>query len=251
MSNASPTTTVIDPSVENASGAAVAHAALPSASRQQLAELSQRLAETSDRKRTILAKADTLRRAGDAAKDDASRVRQEWSNKLREGNGTLTRQIQKLRATERSALSLAEEYDALADDVSSSLPSLELELAGIADTCIQLRNGVFKEAAPLALEEVMAQAGDGLAVAFSLFVASANASVHHTHASTDDVLAEKFSALLSRAIRARSSTPAVHELIRQQLALPALDLSQVDMSLVESPAMRSRARQELLREVAA
>ncbi|WP_235642911.1 MULTISPECIES: hypothetical protein [Stenotrophomonas] len=59
-----------------------------------------------------------------------------------DSDGTLTRDIQKLRANERSALSLAEEYEAMEGEIAAELPRLELELAEVAKDCLSAKNAI-------------------------------------------------------------------------------------------------------------
>jgi len=84
----------------DATGTAMASVPV-SAQRQRLGELAQQLAEAAQRKRALRAKIETMSRAQQAAQGEAVKARQQWSAKLRDSDGTLTRDIQKLRAAER------------------------------------------------------------------------------------------------------------------------------------------------------
>ncbi|WP_423170988.1 hypothetical protein [Stenotrophomonas maltophilia group sp. CASM26] len=240
MSNS---TNIISEALTEAEGNTVAVAS--SENRQRLAELTEQLLHASGRKRAVLSKVETMRRAGEVAKSDAATARQQWSAQLRDGDGTLTRSIQKLRVTERSALSLAEEYEALAKEVASPLPRLDLELAEIASTCMTYRDGVIKEVAAQVYQEVLAQAGDHLAVALGLFAKAESAGIHHRQQASDDDLAARFFHRLSIDVRQCVDSLKVREHIQQQLALPALDLGVVDMKLATSPSTRSIRAREL------
>jgi len=58
-------------------------------------------------------------------------------------------------AAQRSALSLAEEYEAMEGEIAAELPRLELELAEAADRCLSTTNGVIREAASQAYGQLL------------------------------------------------------------------------------------------------
>ncbi|OBU53749.1 hypothetical protein [Stenotrophomonas maltophilia] len=213
--------------------------------RQRLGELAQQLANTVERKRSLLAKIDTMRRAKQAAQGDAATARQQWSAKLRDSEGTPTREIQKLRAKERSALSLAEEYEAMEGEIARELPRLELDLAQVADSCISSKHAIAEEVAGNTYEQLLTQAGDSLAVALALFSTAENAGKSFRDASDADELASRFFGRLNMAVRRRLDDDAVTAQVTQLLALPPMDLSGVDMQLVRSPVSRFKMQQNL------
>lgn len=88
-----------------------------------------------------------MQRARQAAQADADAAPERWKERLREGDGTLTREVRKLRVAERSALSLAEEYGSLQEEIEKDVPRIELEAADLAKECIGLRSAVIQEAA--------------------------------------------------------------------------------------------------------
>lgn len=220
-------------------------AALVSASRQLLNELAQQLANTVQRKRALAGKVDTMQRAKQAAQCDAVAARQQWGAKLRDSDGTLTREIQKLRANERSAVSLAEEYEAMEGEIAAEMPRLELELAEAADRCLRATSRVISEAANQAYGQFIDQAGDSLAVTFALFAKAENADVGYRQSASADELASKFVGRLCNAMRHRLDDPAAANQVAERLALPPMDLSAVDMDLVRSPARRSQLRAQI------
>ncbi|WP_223496741.1 hypothetical protein [Stenotrophomonas indicatrix] len=222
-----------------------AEAAPVSERRQRLNELAQHLASAVQRKRALVAKVDTMQRAKQAAQGDAAVARQQWSAKLRDADGHLTRDVQKLRANESSALSLAEEYGAMEDEIAAELPKLELELTEVADRYLSTAEGVTSEAASQAYEQLLAQAGDSLAVAFSLFSRAENGGMHYRQSASTGELASTFFGRLGEAVRHRLNDAAVIDQVAQQLALPPMDLSAVDMELVRSPARRSQLRAQI------
>lgn len=220
-------------------------AALESESRRRLNELSQHLASAVQRKRALVGKVDQMQRAKLAAQSDAAAARQQWSAKLRDADGNLTRNIQKLRANERSALSLAEEYAAMEGEIADELRRLESELAEVADRCLSTANGVIREAASQAYDQLLTNVGDSLAVAFELFSKAENGGVNHRQAANADELASKFFGRLGNAVRHRLDDAAVTEQVAARVALPPMDLSEVNMQLVKSVASRAKLRAQL------
>ena len=229
------TTTTSEPAIQPVDGAEVAAV---SENRRRLNELAQQLASVMQRKRALMGKVDTMQRAKQAAQGDAAAARQQWGAKLRESDGTLTRDIQKLRANERSALSLAEEYEAMQGEIAAELPRLELELAEVAGYCLNARSTVTWELADQAYEQLLAQAGDSLAFAFALFSRATNSD-------DADALASRFFGRLGNAVRRRLDDAAVTEQVTQVLALPSMDLSAVDMQLGRSPIRLSQLREKI------
>ncbi|HEL3173205.1 hypothetical protein [Stenotrophomonas maltophilia] len=228
-------TTASEPAIQSGEGS---EAAPVSENRQRLNELAQQLASAVQRKRALVGKVDTMQRAKQAAQGDAAAARQQWGAKLRDSDGTLTRDIQKLRANERSALSLAEEYEAMEGEIAAELPRLELELAEVAERCLGARNTVTWEVADQAYEQLLAQTGDSLAFAFALFSRATNSA-------DADELASQFFGRLGNAVRRRLDDDAVTAQMEDVLALPSMDLSEVDMQLVHSTIRRIQLRAQI------
>ncbi len=233
--NQSINTNTADLAIQSCEGS---EAAPVSENRQRLNELAQQLASAVQRKRALVGKVDTMRRAKQAAQGDAAAARQQWGAKLRESDGTLTRDIQKLRANERSALSLAEEYEAMEGEIAVELPRLELELAEVAERCLGDRNTVTWEVADQAYEQLLAQAGDSLAFAFALFSRATNSA-------DADEMASRFFGRLGDAVRRRLDDAAITAQIEGVLALPTMELSEVDMQLVHSTILRLKLRAQI------
>lgn len=206
--------------------------------RQRLNELAQQLASLAERKRALVGKVDTMQRAKQAARGDAAAARQQWSAKLRESDGTLTREIQKLRATERSALSLSEEYEAMQCEISAELPHIEIELATVASRCINAKAYIAKEVAGKFYQQVLAGAGESLAVAFALFSLAENADLEVRMEADRDELESKFFTRLGHDLRQHLRGEAVGASVRAWLALPVMDMQDVDTNLMRSPATR-------------
>lgn len=215
-----------------------------SAQRQRLGELAQQLAEAAQRKRALRAKVETMSRAQQAAQGEAVKARQQWSAKLRDSDGTLTRDIQKLRAAERSALSLAEEYQAMESEIATELPRLELELAEVADSCIKGQNEIAKEVAEQAYRQLLTQAGEQIAVAFKLFTMAENGGKPNREKIDTEELARQFFGRLNVEVR-RLDQSSTKDQVSQKLALPRMDLSEVDMQLANSLAARSILKQQV------
>ncbi|MCO7487709.1 hypothetical protein [Stenotrophomonas maltophilia] len=162
-----------------------------------------------------------------------------------DSDGTLTRDIQKLRANERSALSLAEEYEAMEGEIAAELPRLELELAEVAKDCLSAKNAIASEAAGQAYGQLLEQVVDSLAVAFALFSLAENAGVDNRQSASAEELASRFFVRLGNAVRSRMDDATVTEQVAERLALPPMDMSEVDMQLAGSVAARIRRRVEL------
>ncbi|MCF3486360.1 hypothetical protein [Stenotrophomonas maltophilia] len=240
--NQSINATTSEPAIQFSEGS---EAAPVSENRQLLNELGQQLASAVQRKRALIGKVDQMQRAKLAAQSDAAAARQQWSAKLRDADGNLTRDVQKLRASERSALSLAEEYEAMEGEIADELRRLELELAEVADRCLSTANGVIREAASQAYEQLLTNVGESLAVAFELFSKAENGGVNHRQAANADELASKFFGRLGNAVRHRLDDATVAEQVAKRLALPPMDMGEVNMQLAGSIAARIRRRAEL------
>lgn len=213
--------------------------------RLRLSELATQLAGATERKRALRGKVDTMCRARQAAQGDAQTARQQWSAKLRDSDGTLTRDIQKLRANERSALSLAEEYEAMEAEIAAEQPRLDLELALIAKDCIDIKGYVAAEAARSEYERLVEQVGTSLAVAFELFSRAERVKMpSYTDVDADTLASRFFARLRTDAIRLVDDV-MVAEQVRQRLALPQMDMSDVDMQLVKSVARRQMLQKKL------
>ncbi|HGM5942110.1 hypothetical protein [Stenotrophomonas maltophilia] len=208
--------------------------------RQRLNELAQQLASVAERKRALVGKVNTMQRAKQAAQGDAAAARQQWSAKLRESDGTLTREIQKLRATERAALSLSEEYEAMQCEIAAELPHIEIELATVASSCIDAKAYITKEVAGQSYRQVLAGAGESLAVAFALFSLAENADLEALMKPDRDELESKFFTRLGHDLRQHLQGEVVAASVRACIALPVMDMQEVDMNLMRSPATRLR-----------
>ena len=219
--------------------------------RARLSDLAERLGEAVQVKRGVVGKIETMQRARQAAQADADAAREKWREKLREGDGTLTREVQKLRVAERSALSLAEEYGSFEEEIAKDVPRVELEAVDLASKCISLRSAVIQEAAQQLYEETLIQVTDSLALAFKLFCRAANSGIPYRQQSTVDELAGQFFGRINRHICQRLDDMPVGEQVDTYLALPELDLREVDMDIVLSPVRFGMLRAQVLGSEAA
>lgn len=210
-----------------------------SAQRQRLGELAQQLAQAAQRKRALRAKVETMSRAQQAAQGEAMKARQQWSAKLRDSDGTLARDIQKLSAAERSALSLAEEYQAMQSEIASELPRVELELATIASDCRSGKDSIAKEAADVAYDHLLVEAGQQLAVTLSLFSTAENGGVERHQRLDAAELTNRFFGRLAQSIRSRLDDPAVMDEVKMRMNLPEMEMESVDVKLAASSAVMS------------
>ncbi|PZS57653.1 hypothetical protein [Stenotrophomonas maltophilia] len=219
--------------------------------RVRLSDLAEKLGQAVQVKRSVVGKIETMQRARQAAQADADAARAKWREKLREGDGTLTREVQKLRVVERSALSLAEEYASFEEEIAKDVPRVELEAVDLASKCISLRSAVIQEAAQQLYDETLMQVTDSLALAFKLFCRAANSGIPYRQQSTVDELAGQFFGRINRHICQRLDDVPVGEQVDTYLALPELDLREVDMDIVLSPVRFGKLRDHVLGSEAA
>jgi len=219
--------------------------------RERLCDLAAKLGEAVQFKRSVVGKIETMQRARQAAQADADAAREKWREKLREGDGTLAREVQKLRVAERSALSLAEEYGWFEEEIAKDVPRVEIEAVDLASKCISLRSEVIQEAAQQLYNETLMQVTDSLALAFEVFCRAENSGLPSRQKSTVDELAGQFFWRINRHICRRLDDVSVDDQVDAYLALPQIELQEVDMDIVGSPARREMLRKEVLGSEAA
>jgi len=196
----------------------------------------QALHEALARKTAMIGRIATLDRAQQAAQAEAAAARLQWSEKLRGSDGVLTREVQKLRVAERSALSLVEEYQVLQKELAPTLAGVELEVARLADDCIRGRSDVVRVVAEDAYSVLIENAGSLMATAMELHRIAETSSVNWNSRASDDEISGAFLAKVGRDLKARE---APTDLIGEAMGISQLDLDGVDMQLVNSPARRS------------
>jgi len=224
---------------------------LDSERRARLRDLTEELGEAVQVKRSVLGKIETMQRARQAAQADADAAREKWRERLREGDGTLTREVQKLRVAERSALSLAEEYGSFEEDIAKDVPRIELEAADLASSCIILRSAVIEEAAQQLYDTTLMQVTDSLLLAFEVFCRAENSGLPSRQKATVDELAGQFFWRINRHICRHLDETTVGDQADAFLALPQLDLRDVDMDIVSSPARRGMLKKQVFGSEAA
>ncbi|MFA1768326.1 hypothetical protein QT922_012995 [Xanthomonas campestris pv. campestris] len=205
---------------------------------------SQALRDALIKKSAMKERAATMTRARDAAEAEATAARQQWSALLRDADGVLTRDVQKLRAAERSALTLVEEYVAMQQEIESLLAEVEIEVAELAEISIDLHDAVLRLASGEAFSLMMAQSGDAIATAFVLFRRAENARVLARSRPSDDELRSMFLHQLGTKMDAYMQ--AASDSVRDVIGVPKLMLDGVDMELARSPARRAQLKQKIL-----
>lgn len=134
-------------------------------------------------------------------------------------------------------------------EIATELPRLELELADVADSCIKGRHGIVKEVAEQAYKQLLTQAGEQIAVAFKLFMMAENGGKPNREKIDTEELARQFFGRLNVEVR-RLDQSSTKDQVSQKLALPRMDLSEVDMQLANSLAARSILKQQVNRAAA-
>lgn len=221
-------------------GQAVPTPTTPGEVRARYEAAAHALGEALERKRAMSERATKMARAGEAAQAQVNAVREQYRQLLRQTDGELTREIQKLRATERSSLTLVEEYAEMQHEIQVQVKGMELEVAELASTCMELRSRVLGLASQEAFDALMAQAGDAMAAAYVLHRrATLSAMLVKMRPSDDQVLAG-FVHKLERQIKERVGL--VGEQAAGATGVKELELDGVDMELAWSPARRLMLR---------
>ncbi|PPU38323.1 hypothetical protein XaplCFBP3123_19245 [Xanthomonas arboricola pv. populi] len=185
-------------------------------------------------------RAATMARAGEAAQAEADAARSQWRELLRETSGLLTRDIHKLRAAERSALTLVEEYAAMQQEIQGQLSGMELEVAELADEGVNLRDRVLNAAASEAFDAVIDKAGDAIATAYVLHRRATLEPLQVRMRPSDEQVLGEFLHRLGKKMQER--TGVVAGAVDKIVSAPELELVGVDMILAGSPARRALLR---------
>jgi len=216
--------------------------------RKRMMQLAETLAEAVDSKRRTMGTVEKMQRAKQAAQGDADAARLKWREKLRDGDGTITREVQKLRVAERSALSLVEEYEVLEAEVTTGLAALELQAADAAADCVSATGAAVREAADQAYAEALKQAGEALALAFNLYCTAENANQTFNSKHSIDGLSKAFFDRLGNDVWHSYPSEQVKDQVKVYMDLPPIDLQGVDIALVNSPTRRMQLRQKIKAE---
>ncbi|MGV7196540.1 hypothetical protein [Xanthomonas axonopodis] len=231
------------PNTSGASEEAVTSAAESCPVRAAYDAAAQALHEALARKKALTERAATMTRARDAAQAEANAARQQRSGLLREADGTLTRDIQKLRAAETSALTLVEEYAAMRQEIGVQITAMEVTVAELAEVAIGKRSAVIELASREAFDAMVENVGGEVARAFVLYKHAAAVSLGGTMASDTEVQAA-FLEQLGRQVNKRIAATAGNEL--QLVDVYKLELTGVDMGLVTSPLRRAQLRCDMV-----
>ncbi|QOY23802.1 hypothetical protein FYK61_01935 [Xanthomonas citri] len=185
-------------------------------------------------------RAATMARAGEAAQAEADAARSQWRELLRDTNGLLTREIHKLRAAERSALTLVEEYAAMQQEIQGQVSGMELEVAELADEGIRLRDRVLNAAASQSFDAMIDVAGDAIATAYVLHRRATLEPLQVRVRPSDEQVLGEFLHLLGKKMQERMGVVA--GTVAEAVGAPELELVGVDMMLAGSPARRAALR---------
>ncbi|ATS67710.1 hypothetical protein NY98_21400 [Xanthomonas citri pv. fuscans] len=232
-----------DKSIPNTNGAseeAVTIAAESCPVRAAYDAAAQALHEALARKKALAERVATMTRAREAAQAEANTARQQWSGLLREADGTLTRDIQKLRAAETSALTLVEEYAAMRQEIGMQITAMEVTVAELAEVAIDKRSSLIELSSREAFTAMVENVGNEVARAFVLYKRAATITSGGAMASDKEVRAA-FLEQLGRQVDKRVAT--VTDTLAQCGDVKALELVSVDMGLVSSPIRRAQLLQ--------
>ncbi|NIK64384.1 hypothetical protein [Xanthomonas cannabis] len=215
----------------------------PCTVRATYAEAAQALNEALARKRGLTERAATMTRARAAAQSEADTARQQWRGLLREAEGSLTRDIQKLRAAEASALTLVEEYGAMHQEIGMQVMAMEVSIAELAELAIGKRNEVIELVSREAFAEMVAEVGDVVARALVLYKNAASVMPGCEIASEREVRAA-FLEQLGRQVDKRVAVVA--QTVVKASGIQQLELTGVNKSLIASPIQRALTKQKVL-----
>ncbi|AKU51160.1 hypothetical protein VB145_20115 [Xanthomonas arboricola] len=231
------------PNTSGASEEAVTIAAESCPVRSAYEGAAQALNEALARKKALTERAATMTRARDAAQAEANSARQQWSGLLREADGTLTRDIQKLRAAETSALTLVEEYAAMSQEIGMQITAMEVTVAELAEVAIGKRSAVTELASREAFDAMVENVGDEVAHALVLYKRAATVSSAGSMASDSEVRSA-FLEQLGRYVDKRME--AMNDKVTQAEVMGKLELNGVDMSLIGRPLRRAQLQQSIM-----
>ncbi|WP_024938514.1 hypothetical protein [Xanthomonas arboricola] len=234
-----------DKSIPNTSGASEEAATLAAELcpvRAAYDAAAQALSEALERKSALTDRAATMKRARDAAQAEVNAARQQWSRLLREADDTLTRDIQKLRAAETSALTLVEEYAAMRQEIGVQITAMEVTVAELAEVAIDKRTRVIELASREAFDALMAQAGDGMAVAYVLHRHATLAPIPVRMQPSDEQVVADFLGQIERQLKVRADS--ISNAASAAIGVRGLTLDGVDLNLVASPVRRAMVLKE-------
>ncbi|WNH48303.1 hypothetical protein PDM28_16795 [Stenotrophomonas aracearum] len=176
-----------------------------------------------------------------AACADAETARIRWSRLLRESGGVLTTDLEDLRASERSSLSLADEYQAMCEELETSLISSEVSAADLAATALSKRRVALSAAAEDAFVDLQMAIGPSFEHAYRLFQREQAESMPpgERHSDKEALMAfvSRFSALILQ-----NSSPTAQQTY-ESIGISELKVEDIPHELLHSPVRRSMLRE--------
>ncbi len=179
-----------------------------------------------------------------AAQAEADDAKAQWRSKLKQSDGELTKEIRNLRAAERGAYTLIEEYQSILDEMADVQKQLSLALATSGEDCLHHRGKVLEVTADGAFEELVQQHGEAIGRAMRLFIAAQVAGdrkipYSFTQWGGPEGRARLHDAFMSKlhdvALKHQNTACAVLDDVN-------VDLSDVPFNLVQTPAQRHFSR---------
>jgi len=184
--------------------------------RQRLADLTQRMA---------------------AARGDAETARSRWSHLLRESGGVLTSDLEDLRASERSSLSLADEYQAMSGELEASLINSEVAAAGLAATALAKRRAAVSAAAEDAFGDLQQVIGPSFERAYLLFRREHAETMPLGQRHNDEEALMTFVSRFAASIL-QNFLPTAQQTC-EAIGISELKVDEIPHKLIHSPARRS------------
>ncbi len=172
-----------------------------------------------------------------SARADAETARSRWSRLLRDSDGVLTSDLEDLRASERSSLSLADEYQAMCAGLEASLISSEVAAAGLATTALAKQRAAVSAAAEDAFAHLQRTFGPSFERTYLLFRREHAEAVPMGQRHSDEEALMAFVSRFAGAI-VQSSLPTAQQ-ICQAIGVSELDVDDIPRNLLRSPARRS------------
>lgn len=180
---------------------------------------------------------DDLKQRKAAACADAESARSRWSRLLRESGGVLTTDLEDLRASERSSLSLADEYQAMHGELETSLMSSEATAAGLAAAAIGKRGTAVSAAAEDVFNDLLQYAGAHFKRVYLLFERADADTVPARQRRTDEEVLMEFVSRLAASILQKPS-PAAQQTY-DSIGISELKIDDIPGALIHSPTRRS------------
>jgi len=176
-----------------------------------------------------------------AARADAETARTHWSRLLRDSDGVLTADLEALRASERSSLSLADEYQAMCEELEPSLLRCEVAAADLANTALSKRRAAVSAAAEDALGDLQLAIRPHFEHAYGLFRREQAETMPAGERHLDKEALMAFVSRLSALLSQNSSPPA--QQTYESIGISELRVEDIPHELLHSPVRRSMARE--------